>query len=223
MENRPSNARMVALRGLLLVVVALSPLTAGATANGEESSTSCGFGDTQTIVQNAVSAIQRKNDGATRNDLRKAIEDLECVAARGNISAQVILGHVYQTGKVVEKNVEKSVSWLISASGSGNYEAMMPLFALYVGGLTKYRVDDFFKVVQEHAVRNNLGAMFILGTSYCFGYYNGYDEGKCNTIIERVKEMRAKNRVEERKLQDSIRHAGLYDALVIRLEKTQEY
>ncbi len=87
-----------------------------------------------------------------KEEVEKIIGLYEKAANEGDAELQYLLAMIYQQGKLVEKDLEKALSWLEKAGESGNVNAM------YQAGVMKYQEapgpelygnDPFFKGVKR--------------------------------------------------------------------------
>lgn len=117
----------------------------------------------------------------------EAAELLEKSALQGNIDAAFLLGHIYQYGTGVSKDVGQSLGWLTKAADGGHVSAMVTLGVMYrVGdGVMKNRVKarDYYAKAAE---KGNNNARTSLAVMYMEGDGVHKDGGMAQTWLKRA-------------------------------------
>lgn len=90
---------------------------------------------------NAPYALARMIDlpNASKNQVSEALRWYGVSAERGNLSAQLRLGYLYQTGTHVSEDPEQAIKWYSMAAQTGNIEAIYNLAQVFDFSSSEYR------------------------------------------------------------------------------------
>lgn len=104
----------------------------------------------------------------------KAFDLFENSAKEGNAQSQYFLGHLYQEGLGIQKNIIKARSWYKKAALQGNVQAQLQFGLL---ALEDYDPEGI-KWLEQAANKGNLEAEINLGILYANGIGVRQDQGE---------------------------------------------
>lgn len=114
-------------------------------------------------MEDALDAFKKGNYGA-------AVKELNVLGEAGNISAQIMLGALYNKGGAVPQDDRKAAEWFEKAANQGNAEAQYQLGYLHENSRLprnyKVAADWYHKAAQQGSAKAQarLGAFYSSGT-----------------------------------------------------------
>lgn len=105
-------------------------------------------------------AVAAYNNG----DYATAAREFRPFAEQGQVTAQYILGWIYQTGEGVAQDLGEAAVWYRRAADKGNADAQYALGSLYAAGAGVKRDDaEAVKLYRKAAEQGKAGAQYMLG------------------------------------------------------------
>lgn len=105
-------------------------------------------------------AVAAYNNG----DYATAAREFRPFAEQGQVTAQYILGWIYQTGEGVAQDLAEAAKWYRRAADKGNADAQLALGSLYAAGAGVKRDDaEAAKLFRKAAEQGKANAQYMLG------------------------------------------------------------
>jgi TPR repeat protein len=105
-------------------------------------------------------AVAAYNNG----DYATAAREFRPFAEQGQVTAQYILGWIYQTGEGVSQDLAEAAKWYRRAADKGNADAQLALGSLYAAGAGVKRDDaEAAKLFRKAAEQGKANAQYMLG------------------------------------------------------------
>ncbi len=122
-------------------------------------------------------AVAAYNNG----DYATAAREFRPFAEQGQVTAQYILGWIYQSGEGVAQDLAEAAKWYRRAADKGNADAQYALGSLYAaGGGVKRDDTEAVKLFRKAAEQGLADAQYALGLGLAFGKGATRDEQEAN-------------------------------------------
>ena len=108
---------------------------------------------------------------------RKVLEYLGKAIEAGNDQAMNLLGTMYYSGRVVEKDQSKAMEWYQKATEKGNALSMLNLgYGYYYGNGLEKNMEMAYKMFTKAALLGQQEALYKVGDMFLNGYFVEKDE-----------------------------------------------
>lgn len=140
------------------------------------------------------------------NTAGESIIGLRQAAERGNLSAQVALAKLYQTGQGVERDGEQYVYWLRKAAESGHTEAQFLLgMELFLGRVCDKNLSSALMYLECAAKSHNLDAMCLILSNNELQTFSLLEPKEIERyLVERVNELSSNQLVQLSKYYENV-------------------
>ena len=136
-------------------------------------------GDIDAMVEVADFIVWQEN---VKSDIdpelgKKVLEYLEKAIQAGDDRAMNLLGTMYYTGRVLDKDQSKAMEWYQKAADKGNSMSMLNLgYGYYYGNGMETDMEMAYKMFTKAALLGEQGALYKVGDLFLNGYYVEKDE-----------------------------------------------
>ena len=127
-------------------------------------------GETTSASDSPRKAVQEATEAVKRKDFAKALELARPLAEQGYPAAQLMMGHLYMAGRIVEKDPEEGIRWFRLAADQGHAEAQHVLGQIHFSGagVTEDRAEGirWFRLAADQGYAK---AQYVIGRLYFGG------------------------------------------------------
>lgn len=124
---------------------------------------------------------------ANFGDSEEVLEDLRCLADEGNIAALNLMGALYVSGVLVEKDLHEALKWLLKGAEKGDPRSMMDAASVYdypdFDGADDEKSEA---LLRKSADAGYPEALYSLGRDYYEGVHEERDIRKAYELMERA-------------------------------------
>ena len=108
---------------------------------------------------------------------KKVLEYLEKAIEAGNDQAMNLLGTMYYSGRVLEKDQAKAMEWYQQAADKGNSISMLNLgYGYYYGNGLEKNMEMAYKLFTKSALLGQQAAIYKVGDMFANGYFVEKDD-----------------------------------------------
>jgi TPR repeat protein len=122
----------------------------------------------QAVADELDVPVRATEDSDLPRDFGESIRRLQTAASRGNTAAEFLLGHAYETGAGVRKDIDATTQWYARAAAGASAGAT----GKAAGDRDRQPENDFthaFETYRAAAERGDTGAQLYLGLAYDLG------------------------------------------------------
>ncbi len=129
-----------------------------------------GMANAQT-QDNGQKEVDAGLEAAKNKNYALAMDQFKIASEKGNSNGDYYIGHFYDNGLGVEKNIKQGIKWYQQAAAKNNTGAMNDLGIIFLNNEQYKDVPTVIKWFKQAAEQDNNGAMYNLGVIY---YYDDY-------------------------------------------------